>query len=445
MTTHDLTRLLAAGESEALEFKTSLADSRRIIETIAAMATRGGGAVLIGVRDDGAVVGAHLGEGEQDRVVQQVLGNTDPRVHVALDTPVVDGKTVLRITVPPGDGPHLAFGRAFHRVGKATVAMSRDEYERRLLDRLRESGGFERRLADGLDATALDDEVARQWFDKASSRLEPGLKGEGALQLAERLHLARGGQLTVGGVLLFARWPQGPFPQAVIRARVERGALEDTASLEGPLWKQIDEAVGFVARNLKLKTRVVASGREERPELPLVAVREAVANAVAHRDYRSTAPIQLVLTEQALLVWNPGHFPAPITAALLRERHPSVPTNPLIARALYLAGYIEEWGTGSLRIIEAMAGNGNPAPTFEGGRDDGVQVALPLVMPVDPTSERARAAVRRFKGGKTFSSRDYAAAARVSVRTAGLDLKALESQGLVKRVGVGRATRWVLT
>jgi ATP-dependent DNA helicase RecG len=428
-----------------LEFKTSLSDSRRIIETIAAMATRGGGTIVIGVRDDGSVVGANLGPGEQERVVQQVLANTDPRVYVSLDTPVVDGKPLLRITVPPGDGPHLAFGRAFHRLGKATVAMSRDEYERRLLDRLREAGGFERRLAEGVDASGLDAAAARQWFERARGRLEPGMKGEGALELVERLHLARAGHLTVGGVLLFATWPQGPFPQAVIRARVERGALVDSASLEGPLWRQIDEAVAFVARNLKVKTEVGAAGRLERPELPLVAVREAVANAVAHRDYRSTAPIQLVLTDQTLIVWNPGHFPPPITAALLRERHPSVPTNPLIARALYLAGYIEEWGTGSLRIIEAMVANGNPAPIFEGGAEEGVRVTLPLVAPVDPKSERARAALKRLKHGKTFTSRDYASAARVSVRTAGLDLKGLEGQGLVKRVGVGRATRWVLT
>jgi ATP-dependent DNA helicase RecG len=122
-----------------------------------------------------------------------------------------------------------------------------------------------------------------------------------------------------------------------------------------------------------------------------------------------------------------------------------VPTNPLIARALYLAGYIEEWGTGSLRIIEAMAAQGNPAPTFEGGGDEGVRVTLPLAAPVDPHSERARAAMKRLKRGTTFSSRDYARVARVSVRTAGLDLKSLEGQGLVKRVGVGRATRWLLT
>lgn len=98
------------------------------------------------------------------------------------------------------------------------------------------------------------------------------------------------------------------------------------------------------------------------PDLPLAAVREVVTNAVTHRDYRSSAPTQLRLDDHALTLWNPGHFRPPITAASLREHHPSVPTNPLIARAMYLAGYIEEWGVGTLRVIEAMAAQGNSQP-----------------------------------------------------------------------------------
>lgn len=96
------------------------------------MATIGGGAVLIGVRDDGRLIGLNVGRVEVERLVQQVLAQTDPKVYVDADQVTVDGKRLLRIAVPPGDGPHLAFGRAFHRAGRATVAMTRDEYERRL-------------------------------------------------------------------------------------------------------------------------------------------------------------------------------------------------------------------------------------------------------------------------------------------------------------------------
>lgn len=440
MAPQDVRAQLAGGEGPAVEFKSSLADSRKLIETLAAMATIGGGAVLIGVRDDGTPIGATLGEGEHERLVQQVLANTDPRLFIELDEPEVEGKRLLRITVPAGDGPHLAFGRAFHRIGRATVAMTRDEYERRLLDRLRESSGFERRLVEGSSERDLSATAFEHWLARAKARLErvPST----AREAVERLHLFRSEGLTTAGWLLFSSDPQGPFPQAVIRARARRGEAEDVASIEGALGQQLDAAAAFVARNLKTRARIQSAGRREQTELPLVAVREALANAVAHRDYRSTAPIQLELTDEGLTIWNPGQLPPPLTAASLREQHPSVPPNPLLARALYLAGYIEEWGTGSLRIIEELERNGNPSPIFQADAA-GVRATLPLEQPSEPASARARSALKRLRVGKPFSSAEYAQAAKVSVRTAAMDLALLAQQGFVKRQGVGRATRWV--
>ncbi len=438
----DLAGELQRGERADLELKSSLADSRKIIEAIAAMATQGGGTVVVGVRPDGSVIGASIGEGELERLVQQVLANTDPKLYVKLDEPVLEGKRLLRIRVPPGDGPHLAFGRAFHRVGPATVAMTRDEYERRLLDRLRESSGFERRLVEGVTTEALSFGAVEAWLARARARMPSLGDNPGAAELLERLHLGHTGGVSVAGWLLFGSAPQRPLPQAVIRAHAERGAATEAAVIEGTVCQQIDDAVRFVMRNVKVRPVIAGVTRHEVPELPLLAVREVIANAVAHRDYRSTAAIQLRLTDAGLEVWNPGHLPPPLTPALLRERHPSVPPNPLLARALFLAGYIEEWGTGTLRAIEAMREGGNPEPTFAANGGGGVTVTLPL--PGAPLADdRAGRVLARFIAEKPFTSAQFAAKARVSARTAGLDLKRLESLGLVKRVGVGRATRWV--
>lgn len=117
MSTDPLPTLLNAGESEHVEFKTSLADSKRIVETVAAMATLGGGMILIGVRDDATVIGADLGQGALEQLSQRILAGTDPKVFVRLLVETVHDHPVLRIDVPPGDGPHLANGRAFTRTG----------------------------------------------------------------------------------------------------------------------------------------------------------------------------------------------------------------------------------------------------------------------------------------------------------------------------------------
>ncbi len=231
----------------------------------------------------------------------------------------------------------------------------------------------------------------------------------------------------------------------MVRARARRGAAEDSAPIEGTLFDQIDRACDFVARNLKVRAVRTGVVRKDVPDLPLDAVREVIANAVAHRDYRSTAAAQLRLDDDGLVIWNPGHFPPPITPEALRREHPSVPTNPLLARALYLAGYIEEWGTGTLRVVEAMAKNGNPPPLFE-ERDGGVRVALPMTgaLPAD-LLPREQAFLKRRRSASPFSTSDYARATRVSHRTALGDLGHLESLGLVRRTGQGRSTRWSVT
>jgi ATP-dependent DNA helicase RecG len=127
---------------------------------------------------------------------------------------------------------------------------------------------------------------------------------------------------------------------------------------------------------------------------------------------------------------------------LLRERHPSVPPNPLLARALFLAGYIEEWGTGTLAVIEAMRENGNPEPRFE-DTGAGIRVVLPFKgADAGALSARERAGLKGMKVGELFSSADYARRAQVSLRTAANDLASLASRGVVTRSGVGRATRW---
>ncbi len=435
--------LIAAGESAEREFKSTLADSKRLVETVAAMATIGGGVILVGVRDDGTVIGAELGEGELERLVQRVLAGTDPRIFVDIDQPSHAGSRLLRIRVPPGDGPHLAFGRAFYRSGPSTVAMSRDEYERRLLDRLRESSGFERRIEPGLSVDALDRDEVERFIAQARQRAAFSLEKVEPDELLERLHLGSAEEIRVGGLLLFGRDPQRFVPQAVIRARAVRGASSDTASIEGTLPRQIEAAVEFVMRNVKVRPRRDGVVREDLPELPLDAVREVVANAVAHRDYRSTAPIQLRLDDDGLDLWNPGHLPSPLTIASLRERHPSIPPNPYIARALYLAGYIEEWGTGTLRVIAAMQQAGNPEVLFETTGDSGIRVVLPLAG-AQPSglSPRMTTTLAAFEPEELFRSADYAQRAEVSVRTALGDLTDLESVGLVERVGTGRATRW---
>jgi len=105
--------------------------------------------------------------------------------------------------------------------------------------------------------------------------------------------------------------------------------------------------------------------RQEKWEYPPDAVREAIVNAVCHRDYESTANIQIRIFDDKIEIWGCGPLPEPLTPADLKREHKSIPRNPLIAKCFFLIKYIEQWGTGTNRMIDKCLDYGLPEPLFE--------------------------------------------------------------------------------
>jgi ATP-dependent DNA helicase RecG len=135
--------------------------------------------------------------------------------------------------------------------------------------------------------------------------------------------------------------------------------------IEGTLFTQVDRTVDLL-RTKYSKAEVAYSGlyRTETPPVPSEALREAVVNAIAHKDYASPAPIQIRAYDDRLEVWNPGHLPQGWTVDHLTSRHPSIPFNPLIANAFFRAGMIEAWGRGIQRIMDVCETSKVPVPKW---------------------------------------------------------------------------------
>ena len=105
--------------------------------------------------------------------------------------------------------------------------------------------------------------------------------------------------------------------------------------------------------------------RVEEYPIPETALREAVLNAIAHKDYGGNTPIQISVYDDRIMIWNQGQLPENWTIARLLKKHPSVPYNPAIANTFFRAGLIEAWGSGTFRIIDDCANANVPAPIFE--------------------------------------------------------------------------------
>lgn len=219
----------------------------------------------------------------------------------------------------------------------------------------------------------IDLERVRTFVNKAKEKRNfPLTFADGIGKILSSIHvLTDDGRLTNSALLLFAKDPQQFFRTSEVRCaqfygtKVEK-PIRNYQVFTGSLFEMIDKAVGFVMSRIdaRVGTRDHSVDAPVDYELPESAVAEAIANAVAHRDYTSNASVQVMLFRDRLEIWNPGRLPKGFTVQKLREIHSSEPTNPVIAHPLFLAGYIEHLGTGTTDMITACEEYGLRAPDF---------------------------------------------------------------------------------
>jgi len=156
--------------------------------------------------------------------------------------------------------------------------------------------------------------------------------------------------------------------QAMVRCARFKGTVEthfiDMKVIQGNIVDQLEQAMTFIERNIRMGAEIKGLRREDQWEYPLDALREALVNAICHRDYASTANVQVRIFDDRLEIWNPGELPAGMTVDDLRREHESKPRNRLIANACFLIKYVEQFGTGTRRIIDDCVAKGLPEPEF---------------------------------------------------------------------------------
>lgn len=469
MNVDEVRRLIAQGEGPRLEFKRSLAALRDGVRTIAAFANADGGTLLFGIRDDGSVIGVTLGANTRERVVNAIVDNTDPPLYPQVECVEVDGRTLVVVTVAPGhDRPHLAYGRACRRVGAVTAQLSRDEQRRLLLE---SRPRFDEQPS-GASLDDIDPDRVRRFLEAAARRgripdLSADLPPVEALRRLKVL-LAVGDHLepTMAAVLLFAREPQRFVPQSVVGLARFPGTTKgttrivDRADIGGDLAEIIDQAEAFVRRNTRIASKIYHAQRLEITEYPFPAIREAIANAVIHRDYWQTGSrVQVAIYADRIEVESPGGLLPPVTVETLGHT-PPVWRNPDLASLLYRLGYVEQFGTGIERMRRDMRAHGLPEPCFEAGPGwfrvtfpgPGEQI-LDLIPEEGVTDLRAlglnerqiEALALMVNEGLEFTNQRYREHFAVTSKTAARDLSGLVEVGQARRLGRGRGVRYVAT
>ena len=463
MTPTEVLALAGSGESETLEFKETTGTRREAAMTVCAFLNQGGGQVLFGVTSAGSVVGQQVGERTIEELSAELARIEPPAFPSVERVPLNGDREVIVVSVGRGvSRPYSYRGAAYRRVGNTTRAMSPDEYNQMLFERMHSEQRWENQPAAGWSIDDLDVPEVRRTVSEAvrSGRLDEPV-GRDPADLLRGLGLLRDGVLLRAAAVLFGNAERLEFemPQCLLRVArfrgVDRMEFLDNRQFNGNAFTLLAHAERFLRDALPIAGRFEEDRFEriDEPLYPPLATREALANALCHRDYSNGGgSVGVALYDDRLEISSFGSLHFGLTPEKLFAPHESQPWNPLIARTFYRRGIIEEWGSGTLKMAELASNAGLPAPEIEdsiGAVTVRFRHGQPLPLPRGSTRGPAErqalilALLDRVEDGLTrreLSSRLGSAVSERQVRRA---LEGLRDAGLVVTTNRGPLTRWM--
>jgi len=381
-----LKAIVKHGESEILEFKTSTGSLDGAMKTVCAfLNSETGGTVIFGVKDNGQIVGQEVTDKTRKEIAVE-LSKIEPHAKVDVQFVKVAGnhQAIVLLVTPGEKAPYTYDGRAFIRNQSTTGRMAKEEYM--YLHNQNNPTLWEGLTSSSCKLSDLDHnrirEVAR--LAVAEKRL-PEIAMKASIQgILKKFKLIINEKLTNAAVILFCKNEQKQFMQSSIKlarfAGTDKTKFLDTKMFNANAFDLYDKAIDFLTFSLPVEARIEPGNpkRVEEPAIPYNVLREAITNALVHRDYsHAGGSIDIAVYDDRINISNIGSLPKGVLLTQLSKEHPSIARNPLIAHVFYLCGKIEKWGRGTLDMIQDCKRAGNPLPKFEeiGGS---FSVTLPL-------------------------------------------------------------------
>jgi ATP-dependent DNA helicase RecG len=364
-----MSKQFVSSESETVELKTSLAERQEILETISAFSNAQGGTIYVGIKPTGEIAGVEIGNQTLENVVNEIKQNTDPKVFPTIGVEKIDNKNVIVIKVPEyPTKPVWAKDKVFLRVGPSNQRASAEK----IRDFIYTSKIFkwDHQAEPKIKFSEINPNAVKLFLQKVEEERNTIFEApRNARKVLEKIHLLKDDLLTNASLLLFGKNPQKHFIQSEIRCARFNGTepieFADFQVINGTIIDQVPAVMNFIRRHINVAAQITGDpARKEIWEYPKEAIREGIVNAVCHRSYEDTGNVQVRIFDDRLEIWNPGKLPGSLTVEMLRKDHRSKPRNELIARCFYLIKYIEQWGTGTNRMIKLCMEVGLPGLDF---------------------------------------------------------------------------------
>lgn len=385
----DLLNLIQKNKCETQNLELKAANKgcpKRLYDTLSAFSNQDdGGIIVFGVDESQGFCecGVYDPQDIQKKINEQCL-QMDPVIRPLLTVAEKDGKFFVSAEIPGTDISerpcfYRGSGRlkgSFIRVGDSDEPMTEYEvysyeaYRKKYLDDIRTVPRASFRV---LDQTLLETYIQRLKSDK------PNISALSDEMIYELVSITRNGEITLSSLLLFCRYPQMFFPQLCITAVVIPGTdmgdlgedgerFADNQRIEGTIPEMLNQTIAFVRKNTRTKTIINpdTGKREDRPDYPTAAIREAVLNALVHRDYSihtEGMPVQLRIFSDRIEIQNPGGIYGRLTIDQLGKVQPDT-RNPVLATAMEVLGITENRYSGIPTIRRSMRDYGLEEPVF---------------------------------------------------------------------------------
>ena len=348
-------------ESQTVEYKQSWRND--CLKSVSAFANSGGGVLIVGLDDNGKPSGLK----NFKRLLEDIPNTIRNKLGILPSVELIkkNKKDIIKITVTPCSVPISYNGKYYIRSGSTVQELQGKE----LADFLMKKSGstWDDIVEERAGFNEINNDSIEKFKKYAVDRIPSIIKETDNTTLLQKLNLIDGKDLKRAAVLLFSNDPQKFYLQSVVRIGkfLSDTEIQTTDIVEGNLFAQLESALEIL-RTKYLVSNIKYEGIHRRDilEYPYKALREAIINALIHRDYSGTSQIQIRVYPDKLMIMNEGKLPPEVPVEKLKTNHLSVPRNTLLAKIFYYAGFIESWGHGTIKIVENCMEQGLPEPDF---------------------------------------------------------------------------------
>ena len=419
-------------ESQILEFKEKINDG--VYKTLSAFANTEGGTLYIGIDDNGTPKGINLSSKEVEGIVSKIIDSLG--IHPEIVFIEIEEKTVLKLSVSKSLVPISFSGKYYKRLGNTTREMSTEE----LKSFFNKNSNWDCLVGD-YDLSEIDETTVKRFLNKAFESGRISFKEENIFEALTRLKLIVNEKITNAAIILFGKNPQKYFTNAILRLgrfKDEFTIISDK-QLDGNLFSQIEKAEEQIKQLINLRYEIKDFERTEIWDYPLTAIREAFLNSIIHRDYfKNNIQTQVKIFDDYIWFYNAGGLVEGLSLLQLKGVHPSLTRNPLIMHIFYLAGYVEEYGSGIARIINALKKQNLPEPEF---KEEFAGFSVYFHKEKSDTDysflkdlkERQIKALLYIKENGSIGNKEYQELYQVSKRTATNDLTELLDKNILEK------------